>query len=146
MNQETINQMKQEFKKGDRVLVRNSDLQEWMPAIFEEVEAYHFVYHFNVIHNNGHQALYSQCRHIDDFRADDKVQVRDCVTKEWQDATYAVHLPHAPYQHYAFSKDMGCLITYKLCRWHPSMRWAEKEEPLTLEQRVEALERKLNEQ
>jgi hypothetical protein len=140
--------MKQEFKKGDRVLVRNSDLQEWMPAIFEEVEAYHFVYHFNVIHNNGHQALYSQCRHIDDFRNGDEVQVRNSENYEWRNAIYAVYVPNAPFQHWVFPEDMDSfsLDSYALCRWHPSMPWAEKEEPLTLEQRVEALERKLNDQ
>ena len=138
--------MKQEFKKGDRVLVRDTDLREWIPAVFEEVYS---GYYFKVAKNDGIQCVYSQCRHIDDFRTGDKVQVRDCVTKEWEDGIYAVHVPKSTYPHYVFDKDMDSLTGYNgytYCRWHPSMRWADKEEPLTLEQRVEALERKLNDQ
>ena len=137
--------MKQEFRKGDRVLVRNSDLQEWMPAVFEEVD----VYHFNVINNNGHRGVFSQCRHIDDFRTGDKVQVRDGARLKWEDGIYAVHVPKSTYPHYVFDKDMDSLTGYNgytYCRWHPSTFLADKKEPLTLEQRVEALERKLNDQ
>ena len=136
--------MKQEFKKGDRVLVRDGDLREWVPAVFQEIDS---KYHFIVIKDDGHQGVFYQCRHIDDFRNGDKVQVRDSVTdkRQWQDAIYAVYVPNEMFGHYVFYKDMDGLISYKLCRWHPSMPWAEKEEPLTLEQRVEALERKLKE-
>ena len=134
--------MKQEFKKGDRVLVRDSDLQEWRPAVFEEVIGLFFF----VTNEDVERDVYYQCRHIDDFRTYDKVQVRDSETDEWQDAICAVHVPHAPYQHWVFSEDVDGFTGYKLCRWHPSMPWADKEEPLTLEQRVEALERKLTAQ
>jgi hypothetical protein len=137
--------MKQEFKKGDRVLVRRTDLQPWVPAKFFEEDGEHFL----ATRDDGRGGPYYQCRHIDDFRTGDKVQVRDCVTKEWEDGIYAVHVPKSTYPHYVFDKDMDSLTGYNgytYCRWHPSMRWADKEEPLTLEQRVEALERKLNDQ
>jgi hypothetical protein len=136
--------MKREFKKGDPVLVRDSDAQEWVSGVFKEA----FRGLFHVINNEWHSGHYHQCRHIDDFRAYDKVQVRDSVTEEWIPATYAVHVPHGRFTHWVYAGDMSSLNGYTLCRWHPSMPWAEKEEqqPLTLEQRVEALERKLTEQ
>jgi hypothetical protein len=136
--------MKQEFKKGDPVLVRDSDAQEWVSGVFKEASKGLF----HVINNEWHSGHYYQCRHIDDFRADDKVQVRNSENYEWRNAIYAVYVPNAPFQHWVFPEDMDSfsLDSYALCRWHPSMPWAEKEEPLTLEQRVEALERKLNEQ
>ena len=127
-------------------MVRDTDLREWIPAVFEEVFS---GYYFKVAKKDGIQCVYSQCRHIDDFRAYDEVQVRDSETDEWQDATYAVHVPNARFPHWVFDNNMGGLTGYNgytYCRWHPSMRWAEKEKPLTLEQRVEALERKLNDQ
>jgi len=134
--------MKREFKKGDRVLVRNTDLHEWTPAVFEEINGLYFMATID-----GYRTVYGQCRHIDDFRTGDKVQVRDSVTHEWEDAIYAVYMPRDSFKHRVFAdEDMDNLISYNLCRWHPSMPWAEKEEPLTLEQRVEALERKLNDQ
>ena len=134
--------MKREFKKGDRVLVRDGDLREWIPAVFEEF----YLYYFIVITNSGHRVAYSQCRHIDDFRAYDEVEVRNSVTEEWEPAIYAVHVPNNSFKHWVFTEDMDDLISCKLCRWHFSMPWAEKEKPLTLEQRVKALERKLNNQ
>jgi hypothetical protein len=143
LNEEHNNQMKQEFQKGDRVLVRDGDLREWIPAVFEEVYS---EYYFKVAKNDGIQCVYSQCRHIHDFRTGDKVQVRDSETHEWQPTTYAVHVPRAEFQHWVFAGDMGRLYGYKFCRWHPSTFWADKKQPLTLEQRVEALERKLNDQ
>jgi hypothetical protein len=136
--------MKREFKKGDRVLVRDSDSQEWVSGVFEEA----IEHLFKVINDNGYPWAYYQCRHIDDFRNGDEVQVRNSENYEWRNAIYAVYVPNAPFQHWVFPEDMDSfsLDSYALCRWHPSMPWAEKEEPLTLEQRVEALERKLNEQ
>ena len=135
--------MKRKFKKGDRVLVRKSDLSKWFPAVFDGVGDNWFAVYLN----NGCRAIYYQCRHIDDFRTGDKVQVRNSVTEEWQDAIYAVYVPNDSFEHWVFSEDMDDLFGgYKLCRWHPSMPWAEKEQPLTLEQRVEALERKLIDQ
>ena len=132
--------MKREFEKGDRVLVRDGDLREWVPAVFQEIDS---KYYFIVIKDNGDQGVFYQCRHIDDFRTGDKVQVRNSVTEEWQDATYAVYVPNRPpLKHWVFDNDI--LTSFALCRWHPSTPWADKEEPLTLEQRVEALERKLN--
>lgn len=131
--------MKREFKKGDRVLVRSTDLQEWIPAVFEEINGHYFMATID-----GYRTVYGQCRHIDDFHTGDKVQVRNSVTEEWKDAIYAVYVPHDSFEHLVFDEDM--YDVYKLCRWHPSMPWAEKEEQLTLEQRVEALERKLNDQ
>ena len=136
--------MKQEFKKGDRVLVRKTDLHEWTPAVFDELD--NLSYWFTAVLNDGYRGVFYQCRHIDDFRTGDKVQVRDSETDEWQDAICAVYVPHAPYQHWVFSEDVDGFTGYKLCRWHPSMPWAKKEKPLTLEQRVEALERKLTDQ
>jgi hypothetical protein len=134
--------MKREFKKGDRVLVRDSDSQEWVSGVFEEA----IEHLFKVINDNGYPWAYYQCRHIDDFRTFDEVEVRNSVTDEWQDAIYAVYTPRGEFEHWIFTEDMDDLIGHKLCRWHPSMPWADKEEPLTLEQRVEALERKLNKQ
>ena len=134
--------MKREFQKGDRVLARDSDSQEWVSGVFEEA----IEHLFKVINDNGYPWAYYQCRHIDEFRTDDKVQIRDSENQEWQDATYAVYVPSAPYKHWVFSKVMDKFIGYKLCKWHPSMPWVEKKEPPTLEQRVEALERKLNDQ
>ena len=142
MNEEHNNQMKQEFQKGDRVLVRDGDLREWIPAVFEEF----YLYYFIVITNGGVRGAYSQCRHIDDFRTFDEVEVRNSVTEEWEDGIYAVYVPNDSFEHWVFTEDMDDVCTYKLCRWHPSVPWADKEEPLTLEQRVEALERKLNDQ
>ena len=135
--------MKREFKKGDRVLVRDGDLREWIPAVFKEIYS---KYYFITTNDNGDIGVFYQCRHIDDFRTGDKVQVRNSMTEEWEDATYAVYIPRDSFEHWIFTEDMDDLLSYKLCRWHPSMPWAEKEQPLTLEQRVEALERKLNEQ
>jgi hypothetical protein len=71
------------------------------------------------------------------------VQVRDSETEEWKDATYAVYMQERPSLKHCVFEDTA-LMGFKFCRWHPSMPWAEKEQPLTLEQRVEALERKLN--
>ena len=136
--------MKREFKKGDRVLVRKTDLHEWTPAVFDELD--NMSYWFAAVLNDGYRGAFYQCRHIDDFRTHDKVQVRNSMTEEWEDATYAVYIPRDSFEHWIFTEDMDDLLSYKLCRWHPSMPWAEKEQPLTLEQRVEALERKLNEQ
>ena len=134
--------MKREFKKGDRVLVRKTDLQKWVPAKFCWEDGEQFL----ATEDNGRIGAYSQCRHIDEFRTGDKVQVRNSVTNEWEDATYVVYMPHDSYEHLVFDEHMDDVNTYKLCRWHPSMPWADKEGPLTLEQRVEALERKLNDQ
>ena len=137
--------MTREFKKGDRVLVRDGDLREWIPAVFKEIDS---KYYFITTKDNGHIGVFYQCRHIDDFRTGDKVQVRNSMTEEWEDATYAVYIPRDSFEHWIFTEDMDDLLSYKLCRWHPSMPWAEEEQrpPLTLEQRVEALERKLNDQ
>ena len=137
--------MKREFQKGDRVLARDSDSQEWVSGVFEEA----IEHLFKVINDNGYPLAYYQCRHIDDFRAYDKVEVRNSVTEEWEDGIYAVYMPHDSFEHWVFTEDMDDVCTYKLCRWHPSMPWADKEEqqpPLTLEQRVEILEQKLNDQ
>ena len=145
--------MKQEFKKGDRVLVRNNDLADWECGILLK-QLNDRSHPFSVcLEESGRTFMWSQCRHIDDFRTGDKVQVRNSENYEWRDATYAVYVPNAPFQHWVFPEDMDSfsLNSYALCRWHPSMPWADKEEtqtlkePLTLEQRVEALERKLNE-
>ena len=133
--------MKREFKAGDRVLVRDTDLQDWQ------------VKTFRCIHSGGTPSYpfidtgacsWTQCRHIDDFRTGDKVQVRNSMAEEWEDAVYGCYVPHDSFEHWVYSENEDDLTCHKLCRWHPSMPWAEKEEPLTLEQRVEALERKLN--
>jgi hypothetical protein len=68
--------MKQEFKKGDRVLVRKTDLHEWTPAVFDELDNLSHWFKAAVL-NDGYRGVYYQCRHIDDFRTFDKVQVRD---------------------------------------------------------------------
>ena len=137
--------MKREFKKGDSVLVRNTDLQQWVSAVFVEDDGEYFFADWG-----GYREAYNQCRHIDDFRTGDKVQVRNRATDEWEDAIYAVHLPHDSFEHLVFDEHMDDVNTYKLCRWYPSMPWAENKEQnqklLTLEQRVEILERKLNDQ
>ena len=136
--------MKREFKKGDRVLVRKSDLNKWVQAEFDETDK--ISRHFVAKEDDGFRGVYTQCRHIDDFRTGDKVQVRSSMAHEWEDAVYGCYVPHDSFEHWVYSEDEDDLTCHKLCRWHPSMPWAEKEEPLTLEQRVEALERKLNEQ
>lgn len=140
--------MKKEFKKGDRVLVRKNDLRRWQEATLLEVyDGEFWSGPFRVRLPDKTHNTFAQCRHIDDFHTGDKVQVRSSVTEEWEDATYAVYVPNDSFEHWVFSEDMDDLFGgYKFCRWHPSMPWAEKEQPLTLEQRVEALERKLNEQ
>lgn len=134
--------MKREFKKGDRVLVRNNDLEEWQVKEFKRVNLAHPLYPF-VDTDDG---AWSQCRHIDDFRTGDKVQVRDENKDEWKDAVYGCYMVGDDYVHCAMVEVRGQHETFIQCRWHPSMPWADKEEPLTLEQRVEALERKLNDQ
>ena len=125
--------MKREFKKGDRVLVRNNDLQEWQLRTLDRAGGdrwYPFV--------DTDDTAWSQCRHIDDFRTGDKVQVRDRVTDKWQDATYAVYLHNHPsLKHCVFHNNS--LTSFKSCRWHPSMPWAENEEPLTLEEKVDKM-------
>lgn len=131
--------MKREFKKGDRVLVRNNDLEEWRAVIYNKIDK---SYTRPFLDMNGH--VWSQCRHINDFRTGDKVQVRDSMNEEWKDAVYGCLNSYNDFKHYAFIRNTRG-FHWKHCRWHPSMPWAEKEEPLTLEQRVEALERKLNE-
>lgn len=134
--------MKLEFKQGDRVLVRNNDLKEWRARTFKCIDNTHLLYPFK----DANDYLWGQCRHINDFRTGDKVQVRNSMAEEWEDAVYGCYVPHDSFEHWVYSEDEDDLTCHKLCRWHPSMPWAEKEEPLTLEQRVEALERKLNEQ
>ena len=138
--------MKREFKKGDRVLVRDGDLREWVPAVFQEIDS---KYYFIVIKDNGHQGVFYQCRHIDDFSTGDKVQVRDKKTEYWIDGRYLGYIEaeeshqDTPFRH-VVTTELYHVSQYRYCRWHPSVPWAEKEE-LTLEQRVEALERKLKE-
>ena len=137
--------MKREFKQGDRVLVRRHDLQEWKEGRFSYTdENTDYLLPFFVEMPEGLTG-WTQCRHIDDFRTGDKVQVRSSMTEEWEDAVYGCYVPHDSFEHWVYSEDEDDLGCHKLCRWHPSMPWAEKEEPLTLEQRVEALERKMNE-
>lgn len=115
--------MKRKFQKGDRVLVRKTDLQEWVPAKFSWEDGEHFL----ATEDNGRGGAYYQCRHIDDFRTGDKVQVRDSESDEWEDATYAVYVPSRPVlKHVVFNAVQG-LVRFKFCRWHPSMPWAEKE-------------------
>ena len=137
--------MKREFKKGDRVLVRRHDLEEWKEGCFSFLSEGSYSSVFRVEMPAG-LGGFSQCRHIDDFRTGDKVQVRSEEDEEWVDATYLGHLEteeKARHRH-VVTTSLYYSVHYKLCRWHPSMPWADKE-PLTLEQRVEALERKLNE-
>ena len=134
--------MKREFKKGDRVLVRNNDLQEWQLRTLDRAGGdrwYPFV--------DTDDTAWSQCRHIDDFRTGDKVQIKsEGESEEWQDAVYACALPRGNHwPHEVYNNAQTDTFVKKFVRWHPSMPWAEKEEPLTLEQRVEALERKMNE-
>lgn len=138
--------MKQEFKQGDRVLVRNHDLEEWQEAIFESLaerkeQSHPFIQFcpFIVKLLEGGEFWYKQCRHIDDFRTRDKVQVRSSMNEEWEDAIYGCYVPHDSFEHWVYSEDEDDLTCHKLCRWHPSMPWAEKE-PLTLEQRIANLE------
>lgn len=140
--------MKREFKKGDRVLGRENDLREWEEYTFVR---YTFVslnepedYPFEVIDEHGVTWDVSQCRHINEFRNGDKVQVSN-DGKDWEDAVYVglIESANEDYIH-AVTSGTSNLIQFKFCRWHPSMPWADKE-PLTLEQRVEALERKINE-
>ena len=136
--------MKREFKKGDRVLVRGHDLDEWKEGRFSFTGECSYSGVFRVKMPDGLDG-WSQCRHIDEFRTGDKVQVRSSMADEWEDAVYGCYVPHDSFEHWVYSEDEDDLTCHKLCRWHPSMPWAEKEEPLTLEQRVEALERKMNE-
>lgn len=130
--------MKREFQKGDRVLVRDNDLGNWVAKTFKEIR-------YNRPHPfiDSNEDEWNQCRHIDDFRTGDKVQVRSSMADEWEDAVYGCYVPHDSFEHWVYSEDEDDLTCHKLCRWHPSMPWAEKE-PLTLEQRVEALENKVN--
>ena len=134
--------MKREFKKGDRVLVRNNDLQWWREATFQEVLSRNVVAPFLATMGED-LGEWTQCRHIDNFCTGDLVQVRDSDTEEWRDSVYVCSNNNPERPHLAYIEFLGAL-SYVQCRWHPSMPWAEKEE-LTLEQRVEALERKLNE-
>ena len=133
--------MKREFKQGDRVLVRNHDLKEWRESTFKSIDNAHPCYPFK----DDNDFVWSQCRHIDDFRTGDKVQVRSSMSEEWEDAVYGCYVPHDSFEHWVYSENEDDLTCHKLCRWHPSMPWADKE-PLTLERRVEALECKLNKQ
>ena len=137
--------MKREFKAGDRVLVRNHDLADWEYGILLQ-QHNNRSHPFSVcLEKNGRTFNWSQCRHIDGFRTGDKVQVsRDGI--EWQDAEYVGYIESSDNDYvHAVTNELYNLVQFKFCRWHPSMPWAEKEELLTLEQRVEALERKLNE-
>ena len=144
--------MKREFKKGDRVLVRNNDLEKWEAGIF--INKYNDKFHpFSVCSEEGHTTfVWTQCRHIDDFRTGDKVQVRSSMAYEWEDAVYGCYVPHDSFEHWVYSENEDDLTCHKLCRWHLSMPWADKEEIIdeshwvkTIFQRLAAIERKLNE-
>lgn len=135
--------MEREFKANDRVLVRNHDLADWECGIL-------FQQHNNRSHpfsvcleKNGIAFNWTQCRHIDDFRAGDKVQGWNLMDKKWEDATYVGRV-NSKEQSLLMPDGRYCCYENDEIRWHPSMPWA-KENPLTLEQRVESLERKLNE-
>lgn len=145
-----------EFKTGDRVLVRNNDLAEWEVGVFINLKN-GGSHPFSVrLEKNDRTFSWSQCRHIDEFRAGDKVQVSDDGI-EWQDAVYVgcIYSADNDYVH-AVTNELYNLIQYKLCRWHPSMPWAEKEEIIDephwvktifrrLDARLDAIELKLNE-
>ena len=133
--------MKRKFKKGDRVLVRGHDLDEWKEGRFSFTGECSYSGVFRVKMPDGLDG-WSQCRHIDEFRTGDKVQVRDSMNEEWKDAVYGCLNSYNDFKHYAFIRNNRG-FHWKHCRWHPSMPWAKKE-PLTLEQRVEALENKVN--
>ena len=146
--------MKRKFKKGDRVLVRDSDLHEWIDGTFIELafDNERVVTPFFVRISDDATGYYSQCRHIDDFRTGNKVQVRSSMTEEWEDAVYACYVPHDSFEHWVYSEDEDDLTCHKLCRWHPSLPWAEKEEIIdepylvkTIFQRLDDIERKLHE-
>ena len=129
--------MKREFKKGDRVLVRNNDLEEWQLREFKRVNLTRPLYPFVVTDDKA----WSQCRHIDEFLTGDKVQAQYDYGDEWHDAVYACALPQSNHwPHQVYNKAQTDTFAAKFVRWHPSMPWAEKEEPLTLEQRIAALE------
>lgn len=130
--------MKREFKQGDRVLGRDNDLQEWMEFAFVELDE-SWEAPFTVKDEDGRICNLRQCRHIDDFRTGDKVQVRSSVSDEWEDAVYACYVPHDSFEHWVYSEDEDDLTCHKLCRWHPSMPWADKEEPLTMEEKVDKM-------
>lgn len=129
--------MKREFKEGDRVLVRNSDLQEWEVKEFKRIDDAYPLSPFVTADGSRHHVR-SQCRHIDDFRTGDKVQVRSSMNEEWEDAVYGCYVPHDSFEHWVYSEDEDDLTCHKLCRWHPSMPWA-KEESLTLEEKVDKM-------
>ena len=125
--------MKREFKQGDRVLVRNNDLQEWQLRTLDRAGGdrwYPFV--------DTDDTAWSQCRHIDDFRTGDKVQGSDDGIN-WEDATYLVEDPNADTAtHIVENTTPICTAAYAYVRWHPSMPWA-KEESLTLEEKVDKM-------
>jgi|LauGreDrversion4_2_1035121.scaffolds.fasta_scaffold779241_3 hypothetical protein len=58
--------MKQEFKKGDRVWVRNSDLQEWIQAVFVEITDDKYKNLPFRVEIGVYEYCYPQCRHIDE--------------------------------------------------------------------------------
>lgn len=127
--------MKQELKKGDRVLVRNNDLAEWKVGIFIQQRNHSSLPFWVNLEKDSRTYGWTQCRHIDDFRAGDKVQVKNIHTEKWEEAVYACYVPHDLYEHRCFSEDKDGLISYEICRWHPSMpwaNWAEKKEHLNV--------------
>lgn len=129
--------MKREFKKGDRVLVRGHDLDEWKEGRFSFTGECSYSGVFRVKMPYGLDG-WSQCRHIDEFRTGDKVQVRNSMAEEWEDAVYGCYVPHDSFEHWVYSEDEDDLTCHKLCRWHPSMPWV-KEESLTLEEKVDKM-------
>ena len=137
--------MKQ-LKKGDRVLVRDNDAQEWREAIFEELRDGDRYMAFAAASGS----TWTQCRHIDDFRTGDLVEFKsEDESEEWHESVYACPLPKGPiWRHMVYNEGKTDAFAVRYVRWRPSMPWADKEvkEELTLEQRIEALERKLNEQ
>ena len=142
--------MKRELIKGDRVLVRKSDLNEWVHAEFEETDEIRNC--FVAVKDDGHQGAYSQCRHIDDFRTGDKVQVRCNDEEEWEDAVYVGRIDADGHVwRHVVTTELYQSVQMKFVRWHPSIPWSEKEEidephwVRAIFRHLDAIEAKLNE-
>lgn len=91
--------MKQEFKKGDRVLGRENDLREWKEYTFVRYIFFDLNepedYPFQVIDEHGVTWDVSQCRHIHEFRDGDKKTPIQQLIEKWEQEKGS-YIPNSP--------------------------------------------------